>query len=180
MRLGLKDTPHGAGNGVYDVGPGRLTLRFTADPSGAAPPRVEMISYETKQHFVVDSHVLFIHAKVETNTKTQATPDARGVIATGTLSGRELDWSTPLRGFRTDGTLQCEGSGCGTSGVPPKGESPFHTGPSPVMFSNFVFDSDNLDTYRMAATKVSHTEMPRQTAKVTFAGRQTSRTCVGS
>lgn len=178
-RLRLADTPFGAGDGVFDTGPGHLQLRFskTADSSAT---KVELLKYEMRDRFVVDSSVLFFHAKVTTSSETRATPDQRGVIATGTLRGRELAWSTKVSGYRTDGTIDCKGSGCGMSGVPPSGSSPLHIGPNAVEFSPFKFDSSNLSTLRMAETKVAHTAMPRQTAFITFSGRQTSNQCDGS
>ena len=176
-RLRLRDTPFGAGDGVHEIGPGQLKLRFsrTGDPSAT---KVELLKYEMHDRFVVDSSVLFFHAKVTTSTDTRATPDAHGVIATGTLRGRELGWSTKVNGYRTDGTVDCKGSGCGKSGVPPSGSNPLHIGPNAVQFSPFTFDSPDLSTLRMAETKVAHTDMPRQTAFVTFSGRQTSNQCV--
>ncbi len=176
-RLRLTDTPHGAGNGVYDVGPGRVRLRFSRGADPSSPARVELLAYEMQEHFTVESSVLFIHAKVTTRTETRATPDANGVAAVGTLRGQEILWTTPVSGYRTDGTLVCEGGGCGTSGVPPKGTSQLHIGPAPVRFDRFVFDSPSLETFHMAPTWVGHTEMPRQTAEVTFSGRRTTREC---
>jgi len=178
-RLRLRDTPFGAGDGVYDTGPGRLELRFskTAEPSAT---KVELLEYEMHDRFVVDSSVLFFHARVTTSSETRATPDEHGVIATGTLRGRELVWSTKVSGYRTDGTIDCKGSGCGMSGVPPSGTSPLHIGPNAVEFSPFTFDSSTLSTLRMAETKVAHTVMPRQTAFITFSGRQTSNQCESS
>lgn len=175
-RLRLADTPFGAGDGIYDIGPGLVRLRFsqTADP---AVSKVELLAYEMRDHFTVESRILFIRAKVTTRTDTRVTPDSNGVAATGSLRGRELVWASPVRGYRTDGTIDCEGSGCGFSGVPSSGRSALHIGPGPVRFERFVFDSD-LDTLRMAEAKVSHTEMPRQTAYVTFSGRRTTRQCL--
>jgi hypothetical protein len=177
-RLRLADTPFGAGDGVYEIGPGHLRLRFTAAADAAGRIKAELLAYEMQDHFTVDSSVLFIHATVVTRTDTRATPDPNGIAATGTLQGRQVVWSTPVSGYRTDGTVDCEGSGCGFSGVPPKGTSPLHIGPGPVQFGRLVFDSPALDTLSMAETKVSHTEMPRQTAYVTFSGRRMTRQCV--
>jgi hypothetical protein len=178
VRLRLEDTPWGAGNGTYDSGSGRATLRFTKNADETSPTKVELLSYETHERFVVDSHVLFVHAKVKTESTTRATPDARGVVATGTMSNRQAIWSTPARGYRTDGTLHCEGSGCGSSGVPPSGTSELHIGPNDVMLAPFRFESDALDTFHMAYTKVARTEMPKQTAFASVAARLKSRDCV--
>lgn len=176
-RLRLTDTPFGAGDGTYDIGPGFLRLRITPG-AGSAGSNVELLSYAMQDRFTVESRVLFIHAKVTTRTDTRATPDEHGVAATGTLLGREITWSTPVKGYRTDGTIHCEGSGCGFSGVPPSGTSPLHIGPGPVRFGHVVFDSPDLETLHMDLTRVAHTEMPRQTAFVTFSGRRTARQCL--
>ena len=175
-RLRLDDTPFGAGNGVYDVGPGLVRLRFskTVDPAAL---KVEMLGYDMRERFVVESSVLFIHAKVTTRTETHGTADEHGVMAVGTLRGREITWSTPVRGYHSDGTIHCEGSGCGFSGVPPSGTSALHIPAAPVRFSSFVFDSPNLGTLRMAETRVAHTDMPRQTAFITFSGRLQAPQC---
>ena len=178
-RLRLADTPFGAGNGVHDVGPGHLRLRFskTADPEAT---KVELLAYEMRERFVVASGVLFIHATVTTSTDTRATPDEQGVIATGTLRGRDLVWSTKVRGYRTDGTIHCEGSGCGMSGVPASGTTPLHIPPNAVQFSSIAFDAADLSTLHMPETKVSHTDMPRQTAFITFSGRKMTSQCTGT
>lgn len=176
-RLRLTDTPFGAGDGVYDIGPGLARLRFsrTVDPKAS---KVELLGYEMRDQFTVESRVLFIRATVTTSTLTRATPDASGAAAVGTLRGKELGWATPVRGYRTDGTIHCEGSGCGLGGAPPSGTSPLHIGPGPVRFDSFVFDSPDLETFRMAWTRVSHTDMPKQTAYVALAGRRTTRECL--
>lgn len=176
-RLRLQDTPFGAGDGTYDIGPGRLVLRFYSSPAPGAPARVELLTYEMRDHFVVESHVLFFKAKVTTRTETRVTPDAKGTAAVGALVGKELRWSTRISGYRTDGTLTCEGSGCGLPGAPSSGTSPLHIGPGPVDFKPFVFSSDSFETFTMTFAKVSHTDNPKQTAFVTIAGRKMNRKC---
>lgn len=177
-RLRLRDTPFGAGDGTYDIGPGRLTLRFYASAAQGAPARVELLSYEMRDRFVVESHVLFFRAKVTTRTETRVTPDAKGTAAIGALTGKELRWTTHVEGYRTDGTLTCEGSACGLPGAPSSGTTPLHIGPGPVDFKPFVFASDTYDTFSMAYSRVSHTDNPKQTAYVTIAGRKMNRKCV--
>jgi hypothetical protein len=168
-RLRLEDTPFGAGDGVYDIGPGKITLRIWKASTPDAAARVELSSYEMRDHFVVSSHVLFLRATVANRT------DTRAAGGRGTLRGRELSWTTPVQDYRADGTIECKGSGCGLPGAPPSGKSQIHIGPGPVRFAPFVFDSPNLDTFRMAFTKVAHTDVPKQTAFVTLAGRKMSR-----
>src|SRR5215831_8163152 len=76
-RLRLDDTPFGAGNGVYTVGPGHLRLRFSRTPDPGAL-KVELLAYEMRERFVVKSSVLFVHATVTTSADTRATPDEQG------------------------------------------------------------------------------------------------------
>lgn len=173
--LRLSDTPMGKGDGVYPVGPGRVTLRFD-DVDGQPGGHVEMIAYEMQEHFTIESRALFWAAKVTTDTHTRGTPGACGV-AEGVLKGTTLTWTSPVNGYRTDGVLTCEGTLCGKFGAPPPGRSELHIGPGPVPFSSFQLSRD-LHTFTMAETFVAKTEMPKQTAHVALAGRETRRACV--
>jgi len=85
--------------------------------------------------------------------------------------------SLEVRGYRTDGTLECEGSLCGKFGAPPPGKSELHIPPGPVDFKPFEFAPDRA-TFTMARAQVSKTEMPKQTGFLALAGRETKRTCV--
>lgn len=174
-RLRLADTPFGAGNGTHDIGPGRLRLRMskTADPAAA---KVELVEYEMHEQFVVKASVLFLHATITTVSDTRAMPDANGVMATGMLHGREITWLTPIHGYRTDGTMQCEGSGCGSSGVPSSGTTPLHVAPHAVQFAPFVFDSA-FETVQMSESKVAQTDKPKQTAYLALSGRRSTLQC---
>src|SRR6185369_4385204 len=101
--------------------------------------------------FTVKTRTAFWKTEVTTNTTSKATPDACGVVATGTLVGNTVRWQTPVRGYRTDGTLTCTGSFCGDFGVPPAGESQLHIGPADTKFSDFVFAPDR-QTFTMPKT----------------------------
>jgi hypothetical protein len=173
--LRLSDTPLGKGDGVYQVGPGRVVLGFE-DVDGQPGGRVEMVSYAMQEHFVIESRTLFWGARVVTSTQTQGTPNACGMAA-GALHGTTLSWSSPVRGYRTDGTIICEGELCGKFGAPPAGKSEVHIGPGPVQFSSFQFARD-MKTFTMGETFVAKTEMPKQTAHVALAGREAQRACV--
>jgi hypothetical protein len=173
--LRLSDTPMGRGDGVYAVGPGRVVLRFD-DRDGQPGGRVEMLSYEMREHFTIDSRTLFWNARVTTDALTRGTPDACGV-AEGVLQGTALGWTSPVRGYRTDGTITCEGVLCGKFGAPPPGRSELHIGPGPVSFSPFQLARD-AKTFTMSETFVAKTDMPKQTAHVALAGREVRRACV--
>jgi hypothetical protein len=169
--LALTETPMGAGDGSYTIGPGKVVLSFDNG-------RVQMLSYAMRENFTIHAHTVFWTTTVKTETKTAGTPDACSVVAEGTFdrATRTLRWRTPLRGYHTDGTLVCSGSMCGKFGAPPTGESQLHIGPGPVAFSPFVFSPD-LKTFTMASTHVAKTSMPKQSAAVALAGREVRRTC---
>lgn len=175
-RLQLDETPMGEGDGVYPIGPGRVVLRFE-DRNGQPGGAVSMLAYAMREHFVVKSKTLFWTTTVTTDTATRATPDVCSSAAEGTLVDHTIQWKTQVRGYRTDGTLECDGSMCGKFGAPPPGKSELHIPPGPVAFKPFEFAPDKA-TFTMAKTQVSKTEMPKQTGFVALAGRETKRTCV--
>lgn len=174
--LQLRDTPMGAGNGVYRIGPGTVVLRFEdrgGQPGGAA----KMLSYTMRENFQIRSRTIFWTTTVITDARTDATADgACPSAAEGTLIGRTLRWSTPVRGYHTDGTLTCEGDLCGSFGAPPPGKSELHIAPHAVQLSPFELAAD-MKTFTMAHTFVSKTESPKQTAYITLAGREVRRSC---
>lgn len=174
-KLRLTDTPMGEGDGLYTIGPGKVVLRFD-DRNGQPGGAVNMISYAMREYFVIKSKTLFWTTTVTTDTNTTVTPDVCSSAAEGTLVGRTVRWTSPVRGYRTDGTLTCEGSLCGTFGAPPPGRSELHIGPGPVTFNSFELAQD-LKTFRMATALVSKTSMPKQTGFLTLAGRETKRAC---
>lgn len=176
--LHLSDTPMGQGDGIYHIGPGKVVLRFE-DHDGQPGGKVTMLSYEMREHFTITSKTLLWSTTVITEADTRGTPDACGAVAEGTLTGASLAWSTPLRGYRTDGTITCDGSLCGMFGAPPPGKSELHIGPGPVDFKPFVFAAD-MNTLTMADTFVSKTDMPKQTAHVALSGREMRRACLPS
>ncbi|MCL2725943.1 MAG: hypothetical protein FWD69_16080 [Polyangiaceae bacterium] len=174
-KLKLSDTPKGAGDGVYPVGPGTMVIRFAGADGKAGP--AEMRKYTMTQNFRVDSTVLFWKTHVVTASKTTTTPDGQGVVAKGQVQGKSLKWQTPLAGCRTDGTLTCDGSLCGKFGAPPPGQSELHVPPHAVEFQPLTF-SDDMKTFSMPSTFVAKTDNPQQTAHIAISGRETNRTCV--
>jgi hypothetical protein len=176
VNLKVSDTPLGAGDGVYEVGPGTIVLRVE-NKDGQPGGRVDMLEYRTREHFTVVSKALLWKATVQTRTNTRATPDKCGVVGKGYLQANTLSWSGPIRGSRTDGTLHCEGSLCGMFGAPPKGTSEFHLPPRPVVFKPFRFGKD-LKTFTMDYTFAARTESPKQTSHVALNAREVRRACV--
>ena len=172
----LSDTVMGAGDGVHKIGPGRLVLRVESQGDKLAG-HVRMLAYDMRDGFTVNAKAIFWQTVVTNNTRTSATPDATGTIAQGTLGERTLRWDTPINGLHTDGTVTCEGSFCGKFGAPPEGTSDVHYPPHLVTFSPFEFDAEKK-TFTMAYSIVSKGESPRQTSRISLAGRETRRTCV--
>lgn len=173
-RLKLSDTAFGAGNGVYDIGPGRLVLRLTTLPDSPNAYLVELMDFRIQSRFTVRSKVLLWKARVITRTQSHVT---EGVAGRGRISDKKLTWSTPIEGYTTDGTLTCTGSGCGMPGAPPDGDSPLHVGPHDVRFSTLIFNDDDLNTFQMGFVKLSHTDQPRQTTHMALAGRKVVERC---
>ena len=171
--LRLADTTMGQGDGTYSIGPGRAVLRFD-DRTGA----VTMTTYSMREYFTVRAKALFWTTTVVTDTSTTTRPDARNVVADGrrVAAGRRVQWTTPLHGYGTDGTLTCDGSLCGKFGAPPPGRSELHIAPHDVRFASFDFAPDGK-TFTLVSTQVSKTESPKQTAFLTLAGREVRRTC---
>ena len=101
---------------------------------------------------------------------------AGSCAAEGTLVNQTVRWAGPVRGYRTDGTLTCNGSLCGSFGAPPAGRSELHIGPGPVTFNSFELARD-MKTFTMATALVSKTSMPKQTGFVALGGRETKRSC---
>jgi hypothetical protein len=126
----------------------------------------------------VRDKTLFFTTTVVTDTQSRATPDTCGA-ANGSLAGTTLRWSTPVRGYRTDGKLTCQGSLCGSFGAPPEGTSGFRVAAHPVTFRSFEM-SDDLHRFTMPLTFVSKTEHPKQTAYLTLAGTEVRRSCVAT
>jgi len=175
--LKVDETLMGAGNGVYRIGPGHIVLRFDAHGSSGG---VRMVSYEMPQHFTVVSNVLFWRTTVATRAESRAVP-VSATIAEGTLDGHTLRWAGPAVGFRSDGTLTCDGSMCGQFGAPAPGTTELHVGPNPIDFRPFEFGAD-MKTFSMPYTIVSQSSSPKQRSFLALGGREIRRTCapVGS
>jgi len=174
--LELRDTPVGAGDGQYKIGPGNMTLRFE-DRGGLPAGRAKLMTYTMRESFQIVSKNLFWTTTVTTDTRTAATPDRCWSAAEGMLDGRTLKWSTPVRGYHTDGTLTCDGSLCGKFGAPPAGTSDLRIAPHDVTLGPLAYGEDGK-TFKMASTFVTKTDMPKQTGYLTLAARELRRTCV--
>jgi len=168
--LRITETPLGEGNGTFAVGPGRIVLRF--DAAG-----VKITKYAMREHVTVVAKNIGFKTTVTSDTSTTATPNECGSVAEGAVEGGAVRWRTPVRGMKTDGTITCSGSFCGKFGAPPRGQSAFHDGPIDIRFSSFALSPDRK-TFTMPMTHMSKTSMPKQSAAMTLAGRESKRACV--
>lgn len=169
--LELSDTPMGQGDGVYAIGPGSAVVRF--EPGGAA----KLLSYEMTEKFRIDTRTLFWKTHLINDSKTTVAHDACGVVSSGVVAGRTLTWTTDVRGARTDGTMTCEGSMCGSFGAPPAGTSPLHIASHDPRFKPWAFAAD-MKTFAMPKAWMARSEAPKFTSFVALSGREVRRSCV--
>lgn len=167
--LMLRDTPMGAADGVYPQGSGTLRLHVRRDPAGLAS-EVRLVALDIDDHIVIANRTLAWTTTVTTDARTTVKHDAAGA----TMRKGVIDWKTNVSGYRTDGTVRCEGVMCGSFGAPPRGATPLHDGPFTVQFKPFVLSADG-STFTMDYSLVSHT--PGQSAYLGMSGRQVARTC---
>src|ERR1700722_422182 len=113
--LKITDTTMGAGDGVFPVGPGHAGIRFdNVNGTPGGPARLN--AYSMHEIVSITSRAAFWSATVTTDTSSKA---AAGTSTEGNLAGSTLAWSGPMRGYATDGTMNCEGNLCGKFGAPP-------------------------------------------------------------
>jgi hypothetical protein len=169
----IRDTPFGAGNGVYSLGSGRMRLRIEEQ---AGHKSVKLMSYELVNRLTVEAKVAMLSTKVVTTSQTSTARDACNGSAQGTLFDGTLIWSTKVLGYHSDGTMECSGSMCGRFGAPPRGTSPFHDTPPVLTFSPFTFSPDG-STFTMPYTIVSKSDSPQQTTRLALSGRRVKQEC---
>jgi len=169
----IKNTPFGAANGKYRLGTGSMTLRIEEQTGHEA---VKLMSYELANHFTVDAKVAMFSTKVVTVSHTSTAVNPCSGSAQGTLHDGVLTWTSKVAGYHSDGTMECSGSMCGSSGAPPTGTSPLHDSPDALVFSPFTFSADGT-TFTMPYTLVSKSDSPKQTSYLALAGRRIRRTC---
>jgi hypothetical protein len=175
-QLKITDTTMGAGDGVHNVGPGRAVIHFD-DRGGSPGGHAKLTVYSMHSHVTVTSKAVFASATVVTDTDSRAIPEGSGVVTEGNLADHTLTWSGPVRSYKTDGTMTCDGSLCGKFGAPPAGASEVHLGPRPFQPPPFQFGGD-MKTFSMGFVQTSHADSPKQTTFEAVAGRETRRTCV--
>jgi hypothetical protein len=169
--LTLADTPHGQGNGTFSIGPGRVVLLF----SGPGQQQAQLLGYSMQEHFSLTPSTVFGSAEIDVDLTTR-TAEGCGV-AYGVRSGNTIQWSSRVRGYRSDGTTTCAGALCGKFGAPREGQNPWLLRPQDVQFGTFTFSADG-STFTMPTTFVEASKNPQQTAYVALSGREVRRTCV--
>ena len=174
--LTLTNTPHGAGNGTFRVGPGRAVILYE-DRDGQPGGTAQLLGYTMREQFTVRPRTIFGGADIQTDLTTR-TAEGCGV-GHGMRSAETLSWTSTIRDYRTDGTIYCEGSLCGRFEAPPEGDSEFHVGSQDVRFAPFTFSPDG-STFTMPKTFVEKSENPKQTAFVALSGREVRRQCVAA
>jgi hypothetical protein len=173
--LRISDTPMAAGDGVHPVGPGALVIRFD-DRAGSPSGRARVLSFELAEHFAVHPQAVIWNARIVTDASARTASDSGGA-AEGTLAGGVLHWNGPVRGYRTDGALTCDGSLCGRLGAPPPGRSPLHVDSGAVQFQPLRF-AQGAGSFEMPYALVAQSESPKQRTFLAMAGREVHRTCV--
>lgn len=167
--LKVTDTPLGKGDGTYPIGPGALVLRFEGDD-------VKVVSYRMHESITVRARVAFWWATVKTEANNAATAIPCGSAAEAALDGKVLRWRTPVRNHRSDGTIACEGPGCGMFGAPALGTTDVHV-EGDAQLGTFYFSPD-MKTFTMPYAPPVSSETPKQTSQIAIAGREIRRTCV--
>jgi hypothetical protein len=171
--LHIANTTMGAGDGYFRVGPGTLVLRVDATTGRAA-----LTGFELHERFALRPSAPLWSATVATDAWARFAPDARGADGPGWLSGDGvLHWSGPLRSYRSDGSILCDGSLCGKFGAPASGRTELHTLTPQVQLQPLQFDADRA-TFQMDYALVSESSSPRQKTYLALAGRRTDRICL--
>jgi hypothetical protein len=173
--LRISDTPMAAGDGVHAVGPGALVIRFD-DRAGAPSGHARVLSFELAEHFAVHPQAVLWNARVTTDASARAAVDGGRPTAEGMLAGDVLRWDGPVRGYRTDGALTCDGSLCGRFGAPPPGRSPLHFASGDVHFQPLRF-ARGAASFEMPYALVAESESPKQRTFLAMAGREVHRVC---
>jgi len=168
--LEVSGTPGGRADGTFGIGPGTVVLRFQDRDE------VKMLGLQMSETITARFKQDLTSGVLTTTATSTATPDACGVVAVGRLEGDVIHWETPLRGYRTDGLVQCWGASCDTFGIPSQGQTPLHVGPAPQQLSDFVLSKDKK-TFTMARTPSATIETPQQTWALSLSGTQTSYGC---
>ncbi len=177
-QLKITDTPFGAGNGTFNIGPGRLRLRFrSVHGKPVLKGRVAVVSYSMRAYVPVTTSVLGVKTTITSDTATRVGTDRRGRVARGLFKGKRLFWTTPFRRYRTDGTLTCRGALCGRFGAPPRGKSEIHIPPRPKRMMPLHFKSGEPSHFTSSFYLMDRTKSPPSKNYMRLVGREVARSC---
>lgn len=178
-QLKIAGTPFGAGNGTFNIGPGRLKLGFrNRGGKPALKGKVTALSYTMRAHVPVTTSVLGMKTTVTSDTATSVSPDRCSKVAKGLFNGTRLLWTSPFRRYRTDGTITCHGSLCGRFGAPPEGKSEIHIPPRPVRLMSLEFEPHDPTHFTSSFLLMDKTKSPPSKNYMRLVGREIARRCV--
>ncbi len=175
-KLKLSDTPLNAGDGIHDIGPGAITLRFEND-QGRPGGKVQLRSYQMREHYTLFMRALFTNTTLAVRADTRIAAGECASAAEGSLSDKTLSWLTPISGYRTAGKVTCTGFLCGKPGVPPAGVSELRIEPDRVRLETFEFSKDSK-TWTMDYGFAIYMRKPKQVVHIALRGRELQRRCI--
>lgn len=168
----IRNTPFNRGDATNDIGPGMLRLRYLDRAGALGNGPVTMLEYHMEMDFTV--------ADVVTDVTLESGPDECGV-ASGVYDGDQIDWSTPLRGYHSFGTITCNAGElvCSFAGLPngtPETQDSTHD----QELRQFVFGSTTA-TVPPNGFVMGYVQVPTDESADTFlrlTGREVGRNCV--
>ena len=169
----IRNTPFGAGDQTNDVSPGMIRLGFPNDQGQLGEGAVHMLEFKLELDFDV--------MMVITDITMEAGPNECGV-ADGTYDGTDIEWSTPIRGYHSHGTITCNASEfvCGVAMLPHMMADPRDTTTDQALMP-FIFTSSTSTVIPQNGFIMEYVEVPSDSAGDTFmrfTGRESSRICV--
>ncbi|MCP4245387.1 MAG: hypothetical protein GY772_33025, partial [bacterium] len=122
--LAVTETPGGLGDGVHQIGPGTMTIRFEADASGEAGNvleggSAEVVQLNLDQIFTTDTLGTLITTDMQVEiADVRWNGNPGGVVFAGSnlgqLGGETVSFYSALSDYRTYGEISCEGDLCGS------------------------------------------------------------------
>ena len=180
----ITDTPfNGAGDKIvpletpYDgadtIGPGELTLMISDNNGAPGDGTAFLVDYAVTMNFQTGSG----GTALVTQTLEITTANECG-SAVGSLSGTALSWSpNALNDYHTEGTLNCQGTFCGSFGAPPAGDTPVNQTTNIDPFSAFTFSNDLMG---FTAPDFTTSSDSNATTLMDLVGTETSRQLVAA
>jgi hypothetical protein len=175
--LKLANTPYGAADGTYAIGPGTMQMRYADQQGAPAPGAADLLGFQLTTKFVVKTTAVGFAMRIATDGTVSLTPDACGVIARGELADDQVTWTELARGYRSTGTAQCSGVLCGKFGSPPSGRSKMSRPIHPVKLRTTQL-RNGVSRLSIGFFEVERQAKPSQTVYLRVEARETGRRCV--